>query len=105
MKDAIREKNIARIGQLAEEDSLNLHATTITSKSHLVLWEPETLRVIKEVVKLREEGVQAWYSIDTGPSVFINTYPEHINYIAKRMRELNFPNVIVSEIGNKAKII
>jgi len=105
MQDAIREKNIARIGQLAEEDSLNLHATTITSKSHLVLWEPETLRVIKEVVKLREEDVQAWYSIDTGPSVFINTYPEHAKYIAARMRELNFANVIVSEIGDKAKII
>ncbi len=104
MKDAIREKNIAKIGQLAEEDSLNLHATTITSKSHLVLWEPETLHVIREVIKLREEGVQAWYSIDTGPSVFINTYPEHTNYIAKRMRELNFSNVIVSGIGDKAKI-
>jgi phosphomevalonate decarboxylase len=105
MKKAIRNKDIAFIGRLAEEDTLNLHAITMTSRSRLLYWEPETLLVIKEVIRLRKEGVQAWFSIDTGPSVFINTYPEHIDQIASRMQELGFSNVVVSEVGDKARII
>jgi len=106
MKKAIRDKDIATIGRLAEEDTLNLHAITMTSHSRLIYWEPETLRVIKEVLKLREEnGVRAWYSIDTGPSVFINTYPEYADQIANRIQELGFSNVIMSGIGDKARVI
>ncbi|MBS7643435.1 diphosphomevalonate decarboxylase [Candidatus Bathyarchaeota archaeon] len=105
MKKAIKCKDISIIGRLAEEDTLNLHAITMTSQSHLVLWEPETVRVIKEVMRLREEGIPCWYSIDTGPSVFINTYPEHAFYILRRIGELNFPLAIVSDVGGKAHTI
>jgi len=105
MKKAIENKDISVIGRLAEEDTLNLHAITMTSQSHLVLWEPETIRVIKEVTKLRKEGIPCWYSVDTGPSVFINTYPEYATYILRRIRELNFPQTIVSDVGDKARVI
>jgi len=106
MKRAIRKKDIGVIGKLAEEDTLNLHAITMTSRSRLLYWEPETLLVIKEVLRLRkEDDVQAWYSIDTGPSVFVNTYPEHVDQIASRMRELGFSDVVISGVGDKARII
>lgn len=101
MKEAIWKGDVATIGRLAEEDTLNLHAITMTGKSHMVLWEPETVRIIKEVIRMREEGISAWYSIDTGPSVFINTYAENSEAIAKRLRGIGFENVIISEVGGK----
>jgi phosphomevalonate decarboxylase len=67
MKCAIAKGNITRIGRLAEEDTLNLHAITMTGRSHTVLWDPKTVQIIKEVVKMRKDGVKAWYSIDIGP--------------------------------------
>jgi phosphomevalonate decarboxylase len=101
MKKAIRKGDTATIGRLAEEDTLNLHAITMTGKSHMVLWEPETVHVIKEVIRMREENTPAWYSIDTGPSVFINTYAEDSQTIAKRLRETGFANVIISKVGGR----
>jgi phosphomevalonate decarboxylase len=101
MKEAIRNGDTSTIGQLAEEDTLNLHAITMTGKSRMVLWEPDTIRIIKEVTRVREEGTSAWYSIDTGPSVFINTRAESSETVAKRIRELGFKNVITSEVGGK----
>ncbi|MFQ6086415.1 MAG: diphosphomevalonate decarboxylase [Candidatus Bathyarchaeia archaeon] len=101
MKNAIRSGDVATIGRLAEEDTLNLHAITMTGKSHMVLWEPDTLRVIREVVRMRKEGIPAWYSIDTGPSVFINTYKENAGVVAKRLHEIGFKNAIVSGVGGK----
>jgi phosphomevalonate decarboxylase len=101
MENAIKTGDIATIGKLAEEDSLNLHATTMTGKAHMVLWEPETVRIIKEVQKMRREGIPAWYSIDTGPSVFVNTFAEYVEKVADRLCRLGFSNIIPSKVGGK----
>jgi len=101
MKEAVRKGDLATIGWLAEEDTLSLHAITMTGKSHMVLWEPDTLRVVKEVTRMRKEGISAWYSIDTGPSVFINTYRENAEVIAKQLHQMGFRNVITSKVGGK----
>lgn len=102
MKNAIKSGDIPTIGRLAEEDSLNLHAITMTGKSHIVLWEPQTIRIIREVVKMRDEGVPAWYSMDTGPSVFINTFRDYAEEVVGRLRKLRLSRIIVSGIGDKA---
>jgi len=101
MEKAIKTKDVATIGRLAEEDSLNLHASTMTGKAHMVLWEPETVRIIKEVQRMRREGVPAWYSMDTGPSVFINTYMDYTEKVAERLRSLGCLSVIKSKVGGK----
>jgi len=101
MRKAILTADVAAIGQLAEEDTLNLHAITMTGKSRMVLWEPETVRIIKEVIRLREEGTPAWYSMDTGPSVFINTHRENASMVVKRIHEIGFKNAFASGVGGK----
>jgi diphosphomevalonate decarboxylase len=104
MEEAIRKGDIDTVGRLAEEDTLNLHAITMTGKSRMVLWEPETVRIIKEVVKMREEGIPAWYSIDTGPSVFINTYRKYANTILERLRAIGFRSSLVSGAGGNPQV-
>ena len=104
MKRAIYLKDVAAVSRLSEEDTLNLHATTMTGNDHMILWEPETLMVIKEVVAMRSEQLSAWYSIDTGPSVFINTFTRNAEKVASRIRNAGFNNVIISKVGDKPKI-
>jgi phosphomevalonate decarboxylase len=99
MKEAINKGDTATVGRLAEEDTLNLHAITMTGKSHMLLWEPDTLRVIRELSAVRKEGIQAWYSIDTGPSVFINTFKQNSKTIAEGLKEMGFEDVVISGIG------
>jgi phosphomevalonate decarboxylase len=64
MKRAIYLKDVAAVSRLSEEDTLNLHATTMTGNDHMILWEPETLKVIKEVIAMRSEQFSAWYSME-----------------------------------------
>jgi len=101
MKKAIKNSDIPTIGRLAEEDTLNLHAITMTGKSRLVLWEPDTVKIIHEVVKMRREGLEAWYSIDTGPSVFVNTFKQNVKEVKRRLHELGFAKIIISGVGAK----
>jgi len=104
MKEAIKNGDIPTMGRLAEEDSLSLHAITMTGRSHIVLWQPETVRIIKEVVIMRHEGVPVWYSIDTGPSVFINTFKDHVGKVTDRLHKLKLSRIIVSGIGGKSSL-
>lgn len=101
MKMAIEVGDIATIGRLAEEDSLNLHASTMTGETRMVLWELETVHIIKAVQKMRHEGILAWYSIDTGPSVFVNTYTNKVESIVDRLHGLGVSHVITNRVGGK----
>lgn len=101
MKKAVEKGDISTIGQLAEEDTLNLHAITMTGKSRMVLWEPETVKIIHEVVKMRREELAVWYSVDTGPSVFINTFTKNANEVAQRLHQLGSDSVKISRVGKK----
>jgi phosphomevalonate decarboxylase len=105
MKVAIRNGDTSTIGRLAEEDTLNLHAITMTGKSHMVLWEPDTIRIIREVDKLRSSGIKCWYSMDTGPSVFVNTFEKYAHIVADRFVEIGFPSAIISKVGGKPKLV
>jgi len=53
---------------------------------------------------MRQENLLGWYSIDTGPSVFINTYTENAETIAKRLREIGFTNATISKVGGKPSL-
>lgn len=105
MKSAIMKGDTATIGRFAEEDTFNLHAITMRGKSHLVLWELDTIRLIREVNKLRNSSVECWHSIDTGPSIFVNTFQRHAYAVADRLVELGFSDVIISGVGGKPKLI
>jgi len=103
MKRAIRLRDTARICELTEMDTLNLHATTMTGDSRLFVLKPETLRVMETVTGMRSrEEVPVWYSMDTGPSVFVNTLPEYGSLVEKRIREETGLDSLKSGAGDGA---
>ena len=80
-RDAIRAGDFDRLFELAEHDSLSLAATTMTGPAGWVYWRPETLAVFQTVRELREDGVSAYFSTDTGASVYVNTTAEHADAV------------------------
>lgn len=102
MESAIRKRNIEKIGSLAERDSLILHGITMTSIDEMMLWRPETVSVILEVRKMRSEGLPAYFSIDTGATVYVNTRPKHIAEVEKRIRNLGI-KTITCGVGGGAR--
>ncbi len=105
MRRAIGRRNVSEICRLAEVDTLNLHAITMTGKLETILVSPLSISIMNEVRGLRdEEGVPVWYSLDTGPSVFINTTPKAASKVERKIRALSV-NVISSDPGGSAEII
>lgn len=105
MKSAIYRRDVETICMLAEVDTLNLHAVTMTGPSGMVLLRPITITVMDEVRRLREEEeTPAWFSLDTGPSVFVNTTPEALPKVRRRLAGIT-RELLVSSPGGAAELL
>lgn len=69
MRQAILEHDFSKVGKIAEENCKYMHAVMMTSEPPLFYWNPDTLRIIKKVMKLRQQGLETYFTIDAGPNV------------------------------------
>lgn len=83
MHKALATKDIRRIAPIAERDTLNLHAVTMTGPGGHVTWRPATLEVMERVRAMRAGGVPVWFSIDTGATAYCNTDAAHEEQVAE----------------------
>ncbi|KZN24018.1 diphosphomevalonate decarboxylase [Haladaptatus sp. R4] len=105
MRDALRVGDFDRVFETAEHDSLSLAATTMTGPAGWVYWKPETLEIFDTVRELRnEEGVPAYYSTDTGASVYINTTAEYVDEVEDAIADCGV-ETMSWKVGGPARIL
>src|SRR5438445_12114688 len=89
MMRAIARKDVSEMCRLADLDTLNLHAITMTGKLETILVSPLSIKIMDEVRRLREEEeAPVWYAVDTGPSEFINATPKAARQVEGRIRAM-----------------
>jgi diphosphomevalonate decarboxylase len=104
MEKAILGNDIDALGVLAEKDTLELHSITMTGENRLIIMTEDTLRLIRRVRQLRNDGVKAYFSMQTGPSVFVNTSPEDEKTVFAAVRKLGY-KAYLSSVGGEAHIL
>lgn len=104
LKDALRSGDFDRTFDLAERDSLSLAATTMTGPAAWVYWKPETLEIFDTVRELREDAVTAYFSTDTGATVYVNTVEEDVETVESAVADLGV-DTEVWEVGGPASIL
>jgi diphosphomevalonate decarboxylase len=82
MRRAIAEDDLAEIGRIAEENCLRMHATGFGARPPVVFWTPATMAVMDEVRRLRDDGTQAYFTIDAGPQVKVLCRPRDAESVA-----------------------
>lgn len=104
MEKAIYARDLDRICSLAETDTLLLHGITMTGIDELVLWRPETVKVILEVKQMRHDGLPVYFSIDTGATVYVNCRLEQVNEVRSRIEGLGLETLRCT-VGGEAKLV
>jgi len=66
---AIAERDLPRLGALAERNALRMHASAMAADPPILYWTPATVAAIETVRGLREQGIPAYFTIDAGPHV------------------------------------
>ena len=104
MEKAVLAGDLDAVGRLAEKDTLELHSLTMTGDSGLIIMTEDSLRIIRKVRELREGGVKAYFSLQTGPSVFINTSAKDEQAVHRAMAKLGY-RAYLSSVGGEAKVL
>ncbi|MDG6921648.1 MAG: hypothetical protein JRN59_08980 [Nitrososphaerota archaeon] len=104
MEKAIRGNDLDALGRLAERDTLELHSLTMTGDSGLVIMTEDSIRIIRKVRDMRGDGIRAYYSMQTGPSVFINTDEKYQDKVLKAIEKLGY-RAYLSGVGGEARIL
>lgn len=87
-RTACRDGDLETLWAVAERDTLNLHAITMTGKHGHITWKPATLEVIHTVRRLRAEGLPVHFSIDTGATAYLNTWRRHADEVAAAVADI-----------------
>ncbi len=104
--DAVQAGDWQTVGRLAELDSIQLHAITMTgSDDHKIFaWEPENLTLFRACNELRAKGAPVYASTDTGPTVVLLTRRDMVDRVASHVRSLGF-DAIEGDIGGPAHLV
>ena len=106
IKQAIKEKNFRKMGEITEEDCLNMHSVMLTQKSSLIYWLPETVRVMRAVRNWRTKGLESYFTINTGQNVFVFCEPENEDKLVDKLLQLRGVIEVKKEkIGNGARLL
>ncbi len=103
VEKAIRGGDLARLGELVEQDTMELHGVTMTGENRMIVMSGDTINVITKVRELRSNSVRAYFSMQTGPSVFINTSEEDEQKVRRAMARMGY-RTISSGVGREARV-
>jgi len=85
----IKTKDFTSFGKLLESEALELHAIMLTSWPSLIYWQNGTLSVMKAVKSWRSEGLETYFTINTGQDVHIICQEKNTKILAKKLKQLS----------------
>jgi phosphomevalonate decarboxylase len=69
-----------------------------------VYWKPRTLEIFDAVRELREDGVPAYFSTDTGATVYVNTREGYVDRVEERVADCGV-ETSSWEVGGPAEVL
>jgi diphosphomevalonate decarboxylase len=85
---ALKEKEFTRLGTIIEEEALEFHSLLFTMKPPYIALKPESLKIMLVVQQLRSEGIECYFTINTGHNVHVLTTEKHLAVVRKKMVDL-----------------
>jgi len=105
MKEGIKNKDFEKVGSIAEHNCIKMHATMMTTKPSIIYWIPATVEIIHEVRRLREEGIECYFTMDAGPNVKILCLEKDLDEINERISKLEgVKKTIICKPGEGARL-
>ena len=71
IKKAFFKRDFKSFGEILEEEAIDLHVMAMTSEPPIIYWDKGTLAVVNEVLRIRERGMPAYFTMDAGPNVHV----------------------------------
>jgi diphosphomevalonate decarboxylase len=84
IKKHLKEKDFVKFGELVEAEALELHSIMLTSTPSLIYLLPGSLRIMHMVKKWRQEGLQVYFTVNTGQDIHLICQKKDAEEVSKR---------------------
>jgi|SRR3989344_7154830 len=88
-------KDFPALGNLIEEDCINMHAVMMTQSPPIFYWTGATLDVIHAVYNWRAQGLPVYFTIDAGPNVHLICEAKDELKVVEKVKQLGVAKEIV----------
>jgi len=105
-KESLETRNFTQFGQIIEEEALELHAIMLTSIPSLIYWLPETLKIMKLVKKWRTDGLETYFTVNTGQDIHLIIEEKNKKKLVEKLKKIKeVKNIIVNQPANGARLV
>jgi len=106
MRQAIRQKDFQKLGELSEHSCLKMHALAMSSRPGILYWNAITVDAMHAVRELRSKGIAAYFTIDAGPQIKVLCLPEDEVRVRDMLRSINgIERIVVNKPGSGVQIL
>ncbi len=103
---AVQDKDIVRLGEIAEANALAMHAAALAARPGILFWNGITVEGLHLVQRLRKSGLIAYFTCDAGPQPKILCTPDDEPKVAEALSSLpGIVNIIRCKIGCGSHIV
>lgn len=103
---AVEQRDLKCLGGIAERSCLRMHASAMAADPGVLYWNPVTLAAIQVVMRLRSEGVNAYFTIDAGPHVKVLCASEDTGTVSQALQAVpGVQDVVVARPGPGAHLV
>lgn len=104
IKEAIKEKDFVKLGEITESNGMKMHATMLGATPPISYWEPDSVKAINKVKEIRNNGIPCYVTMDAGPNVKVLCRQSQMSDILNKLKE-SFTNdqLICSKVGEGIK--
>lgn len=88
VKKLIIDRNFSKFGEIIEAEALELHSIMMTQNPSLIYLEPNSILLMKLCHKWRSEGLQVYFTVNTGQDVHLIVEQKNIGRLKTRLKNI-----------------
>jgi diphosphomevalonate decarboxylase len=104
-QDAVRRRDVAALGALAERNAWRMHATALSADPPLCYLKPETLALLLALPGARAKGCPVFFTLDAGPNPVLLTTAPHVARVEALARDAGATDVVRCAPGGDTVLV
>ena len=105
-RNAIQQRDLQRLGSIAEHNCLKMHSVMWASRPPMVYWNSATIACMQSVRELQSQGVDVFFTIDAGPQLKAICTTEHRSTVQEALSATSgVVEVMLGGVGTGARLV
>jgi diphosphomevalonate decarboxylase len=105
-RNAIQQRDLQRLGSIAEHNCLKMHSVMWGSRPPMVYWNSATIACMQSVRELQSQGVDVFFTIDAGPQLKAICTTEHRSTVQEALAATSgVVEVMLGGVGTGARLV